>query len=174
MDNAEEYWITVRGATKLDGARGKKQVWRPYVRTWVLSEANVLHWSSCDIVRTFRRPQSFGALIVIRSPGNCAPCPSSLRPWLLCAATPLIKSWYTALTRGIRELWALGGVKFQFARIFAPLSGKTNRRILQDDGSVSETCPKISGSFSWIFLILYEYPPTSYAYSFDVETLAKY
>jgi len=33
MDNAEEYWIAVRVSTKLDGARGKKQVWRPYVRT---------------------------------------------------------------------------------------------------------------------------------------------
>jgi len=33
MDNAEEYCSTVRGAVKLDGARDKKQVWRPYVRT---------------------------------------------------------------------------------------------------------------------------------------------
>jgi len=56
MDNAEEYWITVRGATKWDGARGKKQVWRPHFRTWGLPKANVLHWSSCDIVRTSRRP----------------------------------------------------------------------------------------------------------------------
>ena len=31
-----------RGVTRLDGARGKKQVWRPSVRTWGLSEANVL------------------------------------------------------------------------------------------------------------------------------------
>jgi len=106
----------------------------------------------------FGVPQSFGALIVIRRPGNCAPCHSSLRPWLLRAATRLNKSWYTALTRGIREPWALGGAKFSFARIFAPLWGKTNRRILQGDGSVSETCPKISGSFSWIFLILSESP----------------
>ena len=54
-------WITVRGVTRLDGARGKKQVWRPHVRTWGLSEANVLHWSTCDIVRTFRRPHSDSA-----------------------------------------------------------------------------------------------------------------
>ena len=27
-----------RGVTRLDGARGKKQVWRPSVRTWPLSE----------------------------------------------------------------------------------------------------------------------------------------
>ena len=60
----------------------------------------------------FGDPQSFGALIVIRRLGNCAPCPPSLRPWLLRAATPLNKSWYTALTRGISEPRVLGGAKF--------------------------------------------------------------
>jgi len=30
--------------TRLDGARGKKQVWRPHFRTWGLPEANVLYW----------------------------------------------------------------------------------------------------------------------------------
>ena len=33
-----------RGVTRLDGAWGKKQVWRPHVQTWGLSEANVLRW----------------------------------------------------------------------------------------------------------------------------------
>jgi len=32
------------GVTRLDGARCKKQVWRPHVRNWSLSEANVLQW----------------------------------------------------------------------------------------------------------------------------------
>jgi len=32
------------GVTRLDGARVKKQVWCPHVRTWGLSEANVLYW----------------------------------------------------------------------------------------------------------------------------------
>ena len=68
--------------------------------------------STCDVVKTFRRP------------GNCAPCPPSLRRWLLRAATRLNKSWYTALTRGIWEPWALGEQNLQFARIFAPLWGK--------------------------------------------------
>ena len=36
-----------RGVTRLDGARGKKQVWRPHVRAWGLSEANVLFWKKC-------------------------------------------------------------------------------------------------------------------------------
>ena len=83
MDNAEEYWITARGVTRLDGARNKKKVWRPHVRTGDLSEANVLHWTTCDIVRTFQRPQqSFCALIVIRRPG--------IVPLLPPVDTPLI------------------------------------------------------------------------------------
>ena len=72
MDSTEEYRITVRDGPKLDGARSKKQVWRPDVRTWGLSEANVLHWSSCDIVRTFRRPHSNPA------PGELCPFVTSL------------------------------------------------------------------------------------------------
>ena len=31
-----------RGVTRLDGARGKRQVWRPHIRTWGLSKANLL------------------------------------------------------------------------------------------------------------------------------------
>ena len=69
---------------------------------------------------------------------------------------------------------SLSGAKFSIRRNFAPLWGKTNRRILQGDGFVSETWPKIPGSFSCNFLILSESPPTSYAYSFNAETLAKY
>jgi len=34
---------SVRGVTRLDGAWGKNQVWRRHVRTWGLSEANVLY-----------------------------------------------------------------------------------------------------------------------------------
>ena len=33
-----------RGVTRSDGTRDKKQVWRPGVRNWGLSEANVLCW----------------------------------------------------------------------------------------------------------------------------------
>jgi len=70
-----------RGVTRLDGARGKKQIWRPHVRTWGLLEANVLHWSISDIVRSFRLPpQSFGAFIAIWRPGNCATCPRRCAP----------------------------------------------------------------------------------------------
>ena len=34
-----------RDVPRLDGARGRKQVWRPHVRTWGLSEANFLYWT---------------------------------------------------------------------------------------------------------------------------------
>jgi len=37
-------WVWRRGVTRLDSARGKKQFWRPHVRNWGLSEANVLYW----------------------------------------------------------------------------------------------------------------------------------
>jgi len=36
--------LTARGVTRLDGTWGKKQVWRPHVRTWGLSEGNALYW----------------------------------------------------------------------------------------------------------------------------------
>jgi len=36
-----------RGVTRLVAARGKKQVCRPHVRTWGLSETNVVYWSKC-------------------------------------------------------------------------------------------------------------------------------
>jgi len=49
-----------RNVTRLDGARGKKQDWRPHVGTRGFSEANALctedQESTCDTVGTFRRP----------------------------------------------------------------------------------------------------------------------
>jgi len=33
-----------QGVTRLYGARGKKQIWRPYGRIWALSKANLLYW----------------------------------------------------------------------------------------------------------------------------------
>jgi len=71
-----------RGATRLDGVQGKKQVWCPHVRTKVFSEANALYCRKYlwHFVIFPPPPQSFGAPIVIQSPGNCSP---SLRP---CAA----------------------------------------------------------------------------------------
>ena len=36
------YLRVTRCVRRLDGARGKKQVWHPHIRTWALSEANLL------------------------------------------------------------------------------------------------------------------------------------
>ena len=76
-----------RGVTRLDGARGKKLVWRPQVRTWGLSEANYcIEESACNIVGLLCAPRSHSALpAVIWLPGNCvnlaplryAPAPTS-------------------------------------------------------------------------------------------------
>jgi len=86
-----------RGATRLDGARGKKQLWRPHVRAWGLSEANVLHWRKhlwyCWDIRRPPQSQWFGAPIVIRRRGNC-PFPPLVTP-LQC--NPWFRSrsaWY--------------------------------------------------------------------------------
>jgi len=70
-------WPQHRSVTRLGGARGKKQVRRPHVRTCALSGVNLLYWrSTCDIVGTFLRPA------VIRRPGNCAPlCYAPASTW---------------------------------------------------------------------------------------------
>ena len=150
MDKAEEYWITAWGVTSLDGTWARSHFPPPRVRNWGLSEANVLHWSTYDIVRTFRRPAVIRRPHIDSAPGELCPLPPSLRPWLLRAATPLNKPWYTALTRGIRGPWALGGAKFSIPKFCITLR-KTNRKVLQGDDSAQATCPNISGSFSWIF-----------------------
>jgi len=61
--------IATRDVTRLDGARGNKQVWRPHVRNWGFAETNVLYWRQYlwhrwDFLAPAanrRRPQWFGA-----------------------------------------------------------------------------------------------------------------
>jgi len=67
-----------RGVTRLDGARGKKQVWRPRVRTWAPPEQMYcIEKNTCDNLWDFRSPpQWFGAQV------NVLPLPPSLRPYL--------------------------------------------------------------------------------------------
>ena len=113
-----------RGVTRLDGTRGKRQVWRPYVRTWDLSEANVLYWRKylwhCW---DFMAPSYwFGArgivlpfppLLCPWRPGNCAPLSprywhcfvsnveriskiSSLSPLETFLQTPMLLTWISS------------------------------------------------------------------------------
>ena len=74
-----------RVVTRLDGVRGKNQIWRSHIWTWSLMEANCIEGSICDIVGNFRRPpQSFGAPIVISVSGELlSPCTRSFRPWMV-------------------------------------------------------------------------------------------
>jgi len=74
----------IRGVARLDGARGKKQVWRPMFESQIFrKQFYSIEEYSCDIVGIFGAPHSHSApLVVIRRPVNCAPLPTSaLRPW---------------------------------------------------------------------------------------------
>jgi len=147
MENAEEYWLTARGVTRSDGARGKKQVWRPHARTWGLSEANVLHWSTVLV----KLLGFFGALIVTRRPENCAPCSPSLRPWLLRAVTRLNKTMvHSSNQRHTGTSGFRGGGEFSIRPNLCATLRKTDRKVLQGDSSAKATCSNISGNFSWI------------------------
>jgi len=64
---------TSGGVTRLDGARGKKQVWRPRVRTWGLSEANVLYW--------------------LQQKSKCSSIASSIMLWMICQTNVLGTTW---------------------------------------------------------------------------------
>ena len=71
---------------------GQEASLAPRVRTWGLSEGNLLYWRknlwncwdfSTPPADIWRPPQWFGAPIMIWRPGNCAPlAPPSLRPWV--------------------------------------------------------------------------------------------
>ena len=67
----------MQGRTEVRCAWGKKEVWRPHVWTWGLSEANVLFWNKCLWhCCDFLAPRSDSA------PGGlCPPPPLSLRLW---------------------------------------------------------------------------------------------
>jgi len=50
------------GVTRLDGARGKKQVWRPVFQPEIFrNQMYCLEEITCDIVGTLRRPRSHSA-----------------------------------------------------------------------------------------------------------------
>ena len=61
MDNAEEYGVAVRGATKLDGARGKKQVWRPMLEPEVFRKQTYCTEVRVTFLGLFGTPQPFSA-----------------------------------------------------------------------------------------------------------------
>jgi len=65
-----------RGTMRLDGARGKKQVWRPMFEPEIVpKQMCCIEESTCDIVGTFRSPRSDSARGKL-----CPPFSPSLRP----------------------------------------------------------------------------------------------
>jgi len=105
-------WSAGRGVARFDGARDKKQVWCPQVRTWVFrKQLYCIEESTCDIVGTFRcPPQWFGVPIMIWRQRIVPACPpryapvrryvSSASRWLIidgmiCSATraTLVSNW---------------------------------------------------------------------------------
>ena len=64
-----------RGVTRLDGVRGKNQIWRPHNWIWGLMEANLLYWRKYlwHCWKFSAPPQSFGAPIMISVPGELLP-----------------------------------------------------------------------------------------------------
>ena len=86
-----------RGVTRLDGARGKKQVWRPMFEFEVFR--NQIY---CIEESTLILLGLFGAPIVIGHPENCAPL--SLRPWTI-THNLLYSKGYNFQKCFIRDLW---------------------------------------------------------------------
>jgi len=117
MNNATKYWITARGGTRLDGARASKQVWHPHVRTWGLSETNVLYWSSI-LVTLLAPPQS-------TAPGELCPLHPRryARDYSARSDAPQQTMVVLVLSSNQRHegIFGFGRQNFQFALIFAPL-----------------------------------------------------
>ena len=107
------------GVPRLDGAQGKKQVWRPHVQSWSLSEANVLYWRKY----LWHWWDFLAHPIVIRRPGKCVPpslcawlCSISLKP---CSEIYVVgntsgnkanfqktlTALYPSLAIGVNEIW---------------------------------------------------------------------
>jgi len=103
-----------RGVTRLDDAWGKKQVWRPHVRTWGLSEANVQYWWKCLWHCDFLVPRSDS------EPGElCPPCPLLLRLWwcavkigkipkIINVSVPNVMTFYSVNICNFRTQYGMG------------------------------------------------------------------
>ena len=82
LHEAPQVFDGVRGVTRLDGTWGKKQVWQPHIRSWGLSEANIVYWRKyLTLLWLFGGPRSDMAPSN-SAPGELYPLPPSLRPWM--------------------------------------------------------------------------------------------
>ena len=175
MDNAEEYWIAVRVSTKLDGARGKKQVWRPYVRTWVLWEENLLHWSSCDIVRTFRRPTVIRHPHSASAPGESCHLPSVVTPLITERSdAPQQIMVHSSNWRHKGTLCFRRGKIFNSPEFLHRFEEKRMREFCRAMVLFQKLAQKYRYVFPDFLKSCPDLPSTSYAYSFNAETMAKH
>jgi len=101
-------FVSTRAITRLDGARGRKQVWRPYVRSWGLLEANLLYWRKCmwhcwDFSApsaVIRRPLQWFDTPCSDSPPHCDSAPGKLCP-LSPLVTPQVstRTWWRSQSK---------------------------------------------------------------------------
>jgi len=114
MDNTEEFWITARGVTRLDGARGKMQVWRPIFEPEVFRmQMYCIEECSWDILGFFgvpailRRPRSVLAPPQLFDARVIAPLAPSLRPcWLNHnAACKKLQMFSAYVSKQLTAMW---------------------------------------------------------------------
>ena len=115
-------------------------IWRPWNCTPRYAPAD---WTIMQRLKCYRCIRIFGAFIVVRRPGSCVPCP----PWLLRAATRLNRAMLHSFNHRRTGALGLGREIFSSRPNFCDTLRKTNRRVLQGDGSAQATCSNISGKF---------------------------
>jgi len=134
-----------------------------------LPEANVLHWSSCDIVRSFRRPHS------------------DLAPRESCPLPPVVTSLVTACSDAPQQIMVNSSnqrhtVTLGFRRGKISNSPEFLRHF--EEPRIGKFCramvlfQKLAQKYREIFPEFFKscpnLPLTSKAYSFNAKTLAKY
>jgi len=127
----------VQGATRLDGARGHKQAWRPYIRNWGLSEAYVLYWRKYlwHCWDFSAPPQPMGAPTLVwrphsdSAPGNCtslAPprcAPGAVSHRFLCCYSNMRKVQINFLTwKWLHDPWHIIQIEIK-SKIALKISG---------------------------------------------------
>ena len=134
-EEANIYFVVGRGVARLNGARGKKQIWHPHSRTWTLSEAYFLERGICDTIGTFRRPisnsapqQWFDAPIVIWRLGFVRPLPP---PHYAPECRIMLLALHIALIRSTTLSFALVHFKHEQPQFLSPDAHVTTGTIQQ-------------------------------------------
>ena len=98
-------WTHIRrGVTRLDGARRKKQVWRPHVPIWILTEAKLLYcrkylWYCWDFrcpPQWFSTPEVIWRPEIVLAPGDCY-ATAYTQAYKICINCVQMRAWNAAL-----------------------------------------------------------------------------